>query len=83
MAVSKTVKVSRLVEDILFVRLRVCVLRFLASTQFESVSARKAFPCLDEPALKAIFSMKITAPDGYSVLFNTKVVSRYELLIQF
>lgn len=44
--------------------------RYLASTQFEPVSARKAFPCFDEPALKAKFSMSIVREKKHISLFN-------------
>ncbi|HEX2200827.1 MAG TPA: M1 family metallopeptidase, partial [Gammaproteobacteria bacterium] len=48
--------------------------RILACTQFESTDARRAFPCWDEPALKAVFQTTLVIDQGLTALSNTQVV---------
>lgn len=45
----------------------------MAVTQFEATDARRCFPCWDEPALKAVFAVTITAPADRVVLSNSAV----------
>ncbi|KAJ9138656.1 Aminopeptidase [Pleurostoma richardsiae] len=43
---------------------------YMLSTQFESCDARRAFPCFDEPNLKATFDFSIEIPDDQVALSN-------------
>lgn len=45
----------------------------LIATQFESHHAREAFPCIDEPAAKAIFNLTLLTPAGETVISNTPI----------
>ena len=47
-------------------------------TQFESIDARKAFPCWDEPGFKIPFSITATIPSKYEVVANTPVAAQKE-----
>ncbi|XHF99081.1 hypothetical protein AWENTII_002590 [Aspergillus wentii] len=48
---------------------------YMLSTQFESCDARRAFPCFDEPNLKATFDFEIEVPQGQTALSNMPIKS--------
>lgn len=43
---------------------------YMFSTQFESCDARRAFPCFDEPNLKATFDVELELPEDQVALSN-------------
>jgi aminopeptidase 2 len=53
--------------------------KYIASTQMEATDARRAFPCFDEPALKAKFTVTLIADKSMTCLSNMDVVSETDL----
>ena len=49
--------------------------QWLAVTQFEATDARRAFPCWDEPDLKASFGITVVADENLTVLSNAGEIS--------
>ncbi|MBM2803998.1 MAG: putative aminopeptidase [Deltaproteobacteria bacterium] len=45
----------------------------LASTQFESTDARRAFPCWDEPAFKAVYQVTLLVDEKLTAISNAGI----------
>ena len=54
-------------------------LRRIATTHFEPTHARQAFPCFDEPQLKAEFSVTINHDKEHRVFFNMPLLHSSEV----
>lgn len=51
----------------------------IATTQFESTHARRAFPCFDEPAFKASYGVTLVVPSGQFAVSNGPDISTTDL----
>lgn len=51
----------------------------VAATQFEANSARTAFPCFDEPAMKAVFAVEVITEKGLMVLSNMPAAAAHHV----
>ncbi|MDQ1438372.1 MAG: tricorn protease interacting factor [Acidimicrobiaceae bacterium] len=53
--------------------------RVIATTQFESTDARRAFPCWDEPDRKAVFGVTLVVDKGLTAVSNSPIAEEDDL----
>ncbi|KAH8805345.1 putative aminopeptidase [Xylogone sp. PMI_703] len=61
---------------------------YMLSTQFEPCDARRAFPCFDEPSLKATFDLRVEIPETLTAISNmpvknTKIIDNGLKIVSF
>ncbi|XP_062998822.1 aminopeptidase N [Elgaria multicarinata webbii] len=56
--------------------------KVLATTQMQAADARKAFPCFDEPAMKANFSVVLIHWSDHEALSNMLVESTQQMILE-
>ncbi|MCC6178717.1 MAG: M1 family metallopeptidase [Chloroflexi bacterium] len=47
----------------------------IATTQMEATDARRAFPCWDEPELKAVFAVTLVVDEGLTAISNARAIA--------
>ncbi|NXK27134.1 AMPN Aminopeptidase, partial [Arenaria interpres] len=55
--------------------------KVVATTQMQAADARKAFPCFDEPAMKANFSVTLIHPSDHSAISNMPAKRTRQMVI--
>lgn len=49
----------------------------MLATQFEFSSARRVFPCWDDPSSKATFTLSVTLPSAFAAISNMPIASEF------
>lgn len=56
--------------------------RIIATSQMQATHARKAFPCFDEPDMKAVFNVTIVHDRSTKALSNGRDIGQKDLVLE-